>query len=290
MNNKRASRSQNISLSKSIRKALNQQSNTSTSQEDNGQENKGERGKSDIKWTDKGMFWATIVLTVGTLLIFWDATHQTEQTKKAVEAAIKADSISEKNYALANQSFESSNEESKQKSKRDSTGLNLQISALEEKERENTSYLQASDFQITVFEIGKQMVLTYNITNVGQQPAKMIEGEAHSVFARRKTINFNNVPAYTPLKDVYNMYVIKEAPTNLYFQVDTTLDARWKYGIESGIISIYLMGKIRYINLVTKKKRFYHFMAELRYIDRKLTYDMSYNENGDVKEEKQRNK
>ena len=41
------------------------------------------------------MFWTTIVLTVGTLLLFWDATHQTDESKKSANAAIRADSLTE---------------------------------------------------------------------------------------------------------------------------------------------------------------------------------------------------
>lgn len=63
------------------------QSQSSGIQSADSKKDKSLSRKSDIKWTDIGMFWATAVLTIGTLLLFWEATHQTKQAKEALVEA-----------------------------------------------------------------------------------------------------------------------------------------------------------------------------------------------------------
>lgn len=85
-------------ISRRFLKALNQKPDPDFKKQDGSQEDESKSGKSDIKWTDIGMFWTTIALTIGTLLLFWDATHQTEASKTAAEAATRAETLTERAF------------------------------------------------------------------------------------------------------------------------------------------------------------------------------------------------
>ena len=70
------------SIRKAI-KALNKQFKANAIKKTDRKKDKSKGGKSDGKWTqDKGMFWVTTVLTVVTLLLFWQAFQQTNEVKE----------------------------------------------------------------------------------------------------------------------------------------------------------------------------------------------------------------
>lgn len=73
-----------------IRKALkkiNQQFNANTKEEAREQKDKSEGGKSNIKWTEQVIAIFTVVLTVGTLALFYEAFRQTDEVKEEFKIA-----------------------------------------------------------------------------------------------------------------------------------------------------------------------------------------------------------
>ena len=63
--------------------SLSHNSSSKDEKNENGEINGSKSREGKPKWTDIWMVFLTAVLAIGTLLVYWDATHQTESARVA---------------------------------------------------------------------------------------------------------------------------------------------------------------------------------------------------------------
>src|SRR5260221_8223268 len=148
------------------------------SREDKKEEKKTEiKQKKYMSTSDNIAFWQLIVniggMAIGTglflltIFTFW--------------SAMKANAISEKNYELAKESYDSSSKKSREIFELEKANAQAQIEAMKEqvnaiKEQfriENEPYLELVPTKLT-FEVGKSIIIEFNIYNWGKYPVRVI--------------------------------------------------------------------------------------------------------------------
>lgn len=162
--------------------------------------------------------------------------------------------------------------------------LNAQIASLKatqnEFESDNQSYLQVDNFDTVTFQEARQ-VIKFRISNLSNQPAKLISGD--SIYG----IGFPKEDITKAFKEIekklqiisLNKYIIKESPQIM----DATNINHIGYKrnmVLTGKMSIHVCGDYIYKNLITNKLRRYCFTVEFMVSNNKY-FNMIRNENTD---------
>ncbi|WPU91270.1 hypothetical protein SNE25_18295 [Mucilaginibacter sabulilitoris] len=144
-------------------------------------------------------------------------------------------------------------------------------------EQENQPFLQIF-VQNMIVEPSKFSV-KYSLNNLSNTPVKIIETR---VVAKVDTAqpNFEGAP-FNVVHDV-NSYVVKESPLRRFFgNYPIYPDAA--LAIKAGAFKVYIMGQIRYENLISHKIRLYDYKLKCSIINGVDTYtDFIENENRDL--------
>ena len=225
------------------------------------------------------------LLAVFTYYLYHIASGQVESVVKAGNAAqssantaiktLEETKAYNKGYIkLQKQIFTSDSLSDVKRQKRDSAALNTQITALNQTQKNfeltNRAYLQISAFDTV--RLGKPYaIIAFLISNIGQQPAKIIDGYANMTInipglTDRKVISENGREKWLP----ENSYVITSAPVQKNINLDGVVDINYINQLKSGERDFYIYGKYNYINNATNKKTLYEFYAELSFAHGKI--------------------
>jgi hypothetical protein len=269
----------NTIMIRKLIKSINDQLNSITKAKNNREENEPKRDKPNIKWTDKGMFWITVVLTVGTLLLYREATNQSAQSIKA--------------YGLAKAVSDSTDSSSARNFRLQSKSIDAQIQSLKETQREfeaiNQPFLQIGKISYLLATPEAAMTMIYRINNVTNIPVKIID------FRSAFQMAGNSNPPVKEMreklsKNVYklNLYVTSVSSQDIKTSDRELNQNEMKMVEQPGFLNwLYIYREIRYKNLVTDSIKVYAFFIKIRNIEvaypdgveYELIYSNNYNEN-----------
>lgn len=224
-------------------------------------------------------------LFIGTLLLAFLAWVQYNSSVSALKIAKQTlDSTNMNNHKVfklqqaANNSADSSE---KEKSKREiaifrlqKTSDSTQIAALQETQKEfeieNKPFLQVVNFKIDTIISEKKWAIHYDYVNLGKQPIRSVKDSIVVILDTDKSIRqFENKKASWVGKKI-NIYLTQQAVFKNEWKGDPIPDFLIK-GIYSKKYSIYLEGKLFYINTQTKKKSKYEYLYKILFADNKFT-------------------
>jgi hypothetical protein len=206
--------------------------------------------------------------------------------------AIKTNAISEKNYKLAKESYETGSKENNERFELQSKQAQGQINALNEAvenlkkefEFENTPF-------ISVRPEGPISVVTNNVTvfkavilNHGKYPTKIIKSNMAVVVTEEteKAIKSFKKKEFE-IVDL-NLLVSKEYPGLLGFDSKLPIDPNEINNVISNQLMIFWMGEIEYEHPTSKTTRKYSFIIRYRFSNSFNTASFEYlkNENEDI--------
>lgn len=253
------------------------------------------------KWTIATRISASSVIVTIILIgvTYWLFMEARIQSKAATDAAIAADStvkitryydsISRINQDMT---FASNQEDSKERFQHDSASLQAQINSIKEAQKqfemENRPYIEVSNFDTLSFRENEYPVLRMAVRNLGKQPAKILRSvavvycdkasdnsdTAYNGFYRMVKENGINVDTFRD----ENRYIIKEAPFYKQLNWPVIIDVYHRDQILSGELDIYIIGKMTYLNLITKIEMLYKYAIEVR-LANQIVYKIIYNDN-----------
>ncbi len=270
MNNKENNPLNTIMIRKLI-KSLNQKFNSVTKKKNSKEKNKTGSDKSNIKWTDKGMFWVNIVLTLGTFLLFREATHQSGISQQAANASTIAARESINAFNLAKIAADSTDSFNVRNFKLQSKSINAQIQSLKEAKielnKENRPLAQITDLIISdTIKVGNPIKLSYRITDFGRFPAKILTIKGYAWTDTIDNINLvKTVKKKLPLK-IMNHYIYNQAyiPGNLS-GIGTFTKSEYDEFV-SGERSIYFFGEMAYSGLLIMMFLLISLLSKLGFI------------------------
>jgi hypothetical protein len=256
MNNKRNNTSNSNLLIRKFIKSINNQLNSISKTNNNQEENETRRDKPNIKWTDKGMFWITVILTIATFLLFREATNQSGISQQAANASTIAANESINAFNLAKIAADSTDSFNVRNFKLQNKSINAQIQSLNdakaELDKENRPFAQLADMRFAdSVAPGNNIKLAYNVIDLGKFPAKIL-----SIRASTATSQTDDNSLMIKLINSYPERVINHFAFNQFF-IPETVTSISEYGpsecieIKSGTRFIYFFGQIRYCGILS---------------------------------------
>lgn len=257
-----------------INKIMNSLSKQNKSQIEENESPKIAKGKYITKWADP-LVIVTVVLAFATYMLYREATNQSGISKQAAEAATKAanqavasNKTAEDNYKLAKQTSEKNESATKKTIDLQKESFQAQINSLKNEQKKfeliNNAYLQIPEANIGIFEAGKQLIIKFKISNLGNYPAKIIDFKS--------IVNTKIVPP--PFKDVLkegksplnviNKYVIKGTDISAAIYTETTMSENQIIAVKTLNYEIYFTGFIRFKNMITGKTWRYEFQLDMK--------------------------
>ncbi|MDB5139982.1 MAG: hypothetical protein JWR12_1898 [Mucilaginibacter sp.] len=245
-------------------------------------------------YVNAGLFLGTLILAVIATCQYKSSQSAATIAQRTLDTSRKYDSISlvkQDELREDNERYNETNSSAQQAASEiadnnSKNALNAQIASLKETQRQfniiNKSYIQVSQFD-TIKINGYNQIYKYEITNIGNQPAKIINANSY-VFFTQKVMSYKDLQDYiisqhvAPQKEDDNSYVIKGSSitksVNSYLDITNDIDKL----VKSGVCRIYVMGELKYKNLVTDKLYIYKF-ATVYNFGVGVGYKMIYNEN-----------
>ena len=226
---------------------------------------KQEKNTPKIYWIS---FFGNIInlgLLVGTYFIWQaakDANRISARSLEALQNSINSnDSLAKVNYQLNKTAFESSNKASEK-------SIAAQVSSLQKTEQrfntENEPILQIQKPTVDTVGIGKIVKMIFTIENLGIYPTKVLDCKMN-IFADTVTPKFSalNDTAYSPI-EIVNRYIVKGYPLGYTIMSGDTTNYEDMIYINSGKYFIYLIGIIRYTNIITENPKIYKFKIKAK--------------------------
>jgi len=224
------------------------------------------------------------------------ATQSADAAKRSADASLIADSIAGKNYILSQIAYENSKLDNKKRFDHDSASLQAQIASLDTAQKqfevENTPYLELTGFKFLSFSPGKGMKFEYKINNLGRQPVKILTDSMGWGLTKFDVTDLNDSIFFYKPKDRVNSYLIRENSLPIIVGDSDNLTQEHYDEIVKEFYFVTIVERIEYINLITGKRRFYRFKAQMKpkpedidSLDPKST-DISVidNDNSDIEE------
>lgn len=145
-------------------------------------------------------------------------------------------------------------------------------------EIETTPFLQIGKVSATL-QPGKIILIHYELSNLGKDQAKVISG----IFDLRSsdavdTLESENSPELMSNPLAVNFYAIKENPIAQTHYSRNVLDSANYALLMTNKLRLYLVGKIKYVNLVNQQFREYSFNIEI-FESPYQSFKYLYNEN-----------
>lgn len=112
--------------------------------------------------------------------------------------------------------------------------------------------------------IGLPIILQYDVRNLGKYPVKIIS-EANAAVPMYNQPSYRLI--YQDTGNVYraNGYITYDSPINETSQMRGYIDSNYYNSIMYKRMPIYLLGYIKYLNLVNGKKREYDYMIQINF-------------------------
>ena len=218
-------------------------------------------------WSDRIGVAVNIVMTIVTLSLF--------------NQAVKQNSISEKNIALANSiyslaktQFDSSISSGIQASEHANKMLDIQYKSVEtqiksikenqkEFELENRPVLMISNIH---FGITNPVKISFDIRNYGKQAARLLSVKGKTIWSTKANYNNFDTLGIGSLQETYlpgGSYIKQEGEYEQNIFTSQEIE-----NIKSGKLFIYLIGEIKYYNQITMKRRIYRYNCKISYYPR----------------------
>lgn len=255
--------------------ALRKQTNAKQKQ---GNAPKVNTGKKDVKWTDIAGIAVNVVLALFTYFLFQEAVRQREASTQAVNIAQQALEDSRENDSIARRrEIERDSLDSIVRSRdfiRDTTNTRLnrqalqtQINATKENQNQflaaNEPYLNIYSIEIIQFAVGKPLIISIGIENLGNYACKIIEDKTEFFF---KTVppEFNEIYDSHPAKsDRLNSYLSKEKSMETTFSTSSISANQYMVVAESNFF-IFFNAYFKYRNIITGAIKIYKFQARMK--------------------------
>ncbi|WP_295671751.1 hypothetical protein [uncultured Mucilaginibacter sp.] len=221
----------------------------------------------------------------------FDATKRYNDSSLAIQQKVFGETkeYNTGSFDIQKRAFEGSSLDSKERFKRDTTALGLQIQSLKQNQKQfikqNEPYLQV---YIDSISINKSIInykradIFYTLVNLTPIPVKIISQKGNEIFSFKPPVNISNAPL-VDAGDI-NYYVIKESPQNRKLTITTNLYEEDIKNIMEGKWSTYWIDEISYENLISGKIKTYKFSVKITRFNNRGTYSEFIN--NDNSEEK----
>ncbi|HTI09751.1 MAG TPA: hypothetical protein VL832_14380 [Puia sp.] len=235
------------------------------------------------------------LLTLGTFLLYIEATHQSKTAQKSADAAVAAENetqrsnnISARNYELAEKEFASSEKSSSANFKLSEQSLSSQIKAFKESQHQFTvsseSVLGISDIKVDSSNGGAHLRFLFDISNFKDVPVEILHEQSYSTFSETP-------PTVKEIKAVFmegkklnrghspHIYITKGNPykkttTNPLLSINKWIE------LSQGPLYIYTYGFIRYKDLMVNRLRDYWYILQTKPLPNgDIYHDFILNEN-----------
>jgi len=155
----------------------------------------------------------------------------------------------------------------------DTSIISIQKNSLKEVQRNfeltNRAYLQASSFDTVGFH-NATPIITFVVSNLGQQPAKIIAGYEEMVLDSIFAHEYRKSYTKNPLMDIDNTYILNGVPQPKHLVMHKPIPSFYLDKIIDGSYSVFIHGKYLFMNIATNKKSVYEFAAEMNLKNGKL--------------------
>jgi hypothetical protein len=184
---------------------------------------------------------------------------------------------------LQEKAIKSNDIDSKERFKRDTAALGLQIQSLKQNQqqfiKQNEPYLQV--YIDSIQFINKKERIVYTMVNLTPIPVKII---AQKAMVWKTPIEPVSKESDLLVGADINYYVIKESPQTRVLTSSDTLTSQEIKWIIDGYHFTYWKAEFKFQNLISTKIKTYRFMVKLTKLKDKRTYtDFIYNENSEEK-------
>jgi len=216
---------------------------------------------------DQGLLIVTTLYFVVTAGIFFVGVS-------ALNESVRTNNLSEKNYQLAKESYESSAKDSKERFELEKANAQAQIDAMKEQvqaiknqfEIEHTPYLTIRGIKINQLAPNKLFDFDFEIMNIGKYPVKVISIGNRTSFAPTNGIVGLNDLNGIKMIDV-NYYVTNQYPFNTHFGTQQQISNETYSAVIDNKITIWWIGEMDYVNLINNQKRKFRFIIKFNSID-----------------------
>jgi len=121
------------------------------------------------------------------------------------------------------------------------------------------------------------LIVNIKLENLGKYPVKVIEDKGGAIFKVnspnfKDTYNLNN-----DYNSIINSYVINGSPLNPSMNINIIITSDHIKGVATGKYSMFLLGSIRYKNLVTSKIKRYNYQIRYRWNPKNVEYMINEN-------------
>jgi hypothetical protein len=235
-------------------------------------------------WSDRIGVGVNIIMTIVTLFLFNQAVRQNSISEKNIALADSVFKLSKQQFDSSIASGKEASENAKQILDLQNRSVQSQVSSLEEShrqfEKQNAPILQVANPTLTFSKKTKMITFGYEVINLGNYPAKTLYAKKTVTFRRE---DFESVYSARDKDSAFYTYLVKGNMVKMEGEVVSLSDFDANL-IATPNIALYVNGLIRYRNLISNKESNYIFQLRMR--PNSTDYVFIKNENVIVAEKK----